>query len=475
MIIAYLIGSLLIAGLIFKNRNKQINTLLVITFIVYQCLYTFYEIFHKNISEFNYFKPDALALLFLITLSIISIPALYHKYDYIYKEKENDRLRSIYYGAMVILIMALTAAYLSSHIAVTWIFVEITTLSASALIFHRRNPGSIEATWKYIFVCSISITFVFIGILFLSIAMGDIHHKNLFYDDLVTLAPTLNPFWLKLAFVFIFTGYTAKLGLFPMYTAGIDAKDKAPTPAAALFSSVLMNAGFVGFFRFYQVIANTTLHSWADHVILFAACLSVFVSTVYVLKVKNIKRMFAYSSIEHMAIIMFGIAAGGIGYYAAILHIVLHSFAKSALFFQIGHLYRIFKTKNIYRMGNYFNYNVYGAVFLLIAFICVTAMPPSGLFISEFYVFKALFEANYLYILIPLLILLTMIIWVIAKNILKILFIPAVGFDENKIEKVNHYETISHYILMGLVIILGIAPPKAFVDLINEAIKNLTL
>ncbi|MFA6400556.1 MAG: proton-conducting transporter membrane subunit [Salinivirgaceae bacterium] len=474
MIIPYLVGSVIIAGALFLNSNRLLNKLLVIAFMILQWAFTLFELFHKGMVEYSYFLPDALALLLLITVSIISIPAMAHSYDYIYHEKDNPRTRGIYYGAMVLLVMSLSAAYLSSHIAVTWIFVEITTLSASALIFHRRNAGSIEATWKYVFVSSISLVFVFIGILFLSIALGKGKEEGMFYSELVNLAPELNTFWLKMAFIFIFTGYTTKLGLVPMYTAGIDAKDKAPTPAAALFSSVLMNVGFVGMFRFYQVVAHTSIHPWANHVIMIAAFLSIFVATVYMLKVKNIKRMLAYSSIEHMGLIMLGLVAGGIGYYAAVLHLILHSFAKSALFLQIGHLYKTFKTKNIYAIGNYFKYNVSGAVFLLLAFIVVTAMPPSGLFISEFYIFKALFEGGLIWLLIPVLILLTMIIWALGKNILKMVFIPPVGFNEEKVDPVNPYETLSQYLLLGLVIYLGINPPQAFVDLIHEAVKNLT-
>lgn len=473
MIGFYLSGALLISLLLFLNRNKLYNNLLIILFLVLQWSFTIYEYFHINQIELDYFKPDALGILLLGTLSIIAVPAFFHNYSYIYKDKDNPKVRAIYYAAMTLLITAIGAAYLSCHIAVTWIFVELTTLSASALIFHRRNTGSLEATWKYIFVCSISITFVFIGILFLSIALEQAHSTDLSFASLLEKASSLNVFWLRLAFIFIFTGFTAKLGLVPMYTAGIDAKDKAPTPAAALFSSVLMNVGFVGIFRFYEVIAHTSLHSWANHVIMVAAFLSVFISTVYMLKVKNIKRMLAYSSIEHTGIVMLGLAAGGIGYYAAILHIVLHAFVKSALFFQIGQVYNIYKSKSIYYVGNYFKYNTLGAVVLLIAFICATGMPPSGLFISEFLIFKSLFAAHYLWVLIPLLILLTMIIWAFGKSIFKLLFSPPVGFDETSIESVNPLESWSQLILIGMVIYLGLNPPAGFVNLINEAVKTL--
>jgi len=473
MIGFYLGGAFLISLSLFLNRSKLVNNLLIIGFLVLQWGFTIYEYNHINSTELVYFKPDALGILLLITLSIISIPAFFHNYSYIYKDKDNPKVRSIYYAAMTILVTAIGAAYLSCHIAVTWIFVELTTLSASALIFHRRNTGSLEATWKYIFVCSISITFVFIGILFLSIALEQAHSTDLSFDSLLARASSLNIFWLRLAFIFIFTGYTAKLGLVPMYTAGIDAKDKAPTPAGALFSSVLMNVGFVGIFRFYIVIAHSSIHSWANHIILIAAFLSVFIATVYMLKVKNIKRMLAYSSIEHTGLVMLGIVAGGIGYYAAILHIILHAFVKSALFFQIGQVYNIYKSKSIYYVGNYFKYNLLGAIVLLLAFICATGMPPSGMFISEFMIFRSLFEAHYVAILIPVLVLLTMIIWAFGKSIFKLLFSPPVGFDETAIEKVNPLESWSQFVLLGLVIYLGINPPAQFVNLLHEAVKNL--
>ncbi len=473
MIVVYLICSLVIAAVLFFNKNKTVNNSLIGAFIALQWVLTVYMYSNKGIPDTPYILPDALAIILLLTLSIISIPVLTHSYDYLYKEKDTPSSRGAYYGASVVLISALTAAYLSSHVAVTWIFIEITTLGSSILIFHRRNSGSIEATWKYIFSSSISLIFVFIGILFLSIAIGKSGEESLQYLALMNLAPKLDAFWLKLSFVFVFTGYTLKLGLVPLYTAGIDAKDKAPTPSGAMFATVMMNAGFVGVYRFYVIVAQTPIHKWANIIILISAFLSIFVAAVYMLKVRNIKRMLAYSGIEHSGLVMLGIAAGGIGYYAALLHIVLHSFAKSSLFLQIGHLYKTYQSKNIYDIGDYFKYNRGGAVFMIIAFVCITAMPPSGLFISEFFIFKSLFEAKYLYILIPVLILLTFILWSLGRSIMKMLFTPQVNMNEGKIEKTSVYETVTQYMLLGFVFYLGLNPPTVFVDLINEAIKHL--
>ncbi|MBI4931213.1 MAG: hypothetical protein HY841_10660 [Bacteroidetes bacterium] len=473
MITAYLITSGVLSGIIFFNRHRGVNYFLLALFLILQCALTVFAYTHLNHEELGLFRTDALSIILLVTLNIISIPAIYHSYIYFTKHIEIPRQRAIYFSAMIILIMAMSAAYLSSHIAVTWVFIELTTLSASALVYHRRNIRSLEGTWKYIFVCSISITLVFIGILFLSIALRQSGTTDLSFASLMAHAASLNEFWMRLAFIFAFTGFTVKAGLVPMYNAGIDAKDKVPSPAGALFSSALMNVGFIGIFRFYEVIVHTSLHAWASNILIISGTLSVFVAAVYMLKVKNIKRMLAYSSVEHLGIVMLGLAAGGIGYYAAILHTVLHSFAKSGMFFQIGQVYRIYKSKNIYDTGNYFKHNFSGAMVLLLGFICSTAMPPSGLFVSEFLIFRSLFEGHYVFVLILILILLVVIIWAFGKNIFKLLFTPAKDFMEEGIEKINGYESFSQFILMGLVIYLGFNPPVQMMELINEAIINL--
>ena len=474
MIIAYLIASITIALLLFVSRNRALSIALMTLFVLLQCGLTAYEFTIKDLADAVYFKPDALALIMLAVLTVVCIPAFIHKCNYVNPEDDSPRVRGIYQGAMVLLVTALSAAYLSAHIAVTWIFVEITTLSASALVFHRRNAGSIEATWKYIFVCSISLVFVFIGILLLGISLGNAQQFDLQYDTLVKLAPTLDTFWIKIAFVFIFAGYTAKFGLVPMYTAGIDAKDKAPAPAAGLFSSVLMNVGFVGVFRMWQIVAHTSVMPWAANVVAVAALLSILIAAVYLLKVKNVKRMLAYSSVEHMGVVALGLAAGGVGYFAAILHIVLHTFAKSALFFQVGHIYHIYHTKNIYHIGNYLKFNRAGAVLLLLGFVCITAMPPSGLFISELMVFKSIFEAHSYLALIAVLVMLTIIIWALGKNFFKMLFTPAPSCGNIGEIKVSPIETISQFVLLALVFWLGMCPPQFFVDLINDAVQLLT-
>jgi hydrogenase-4 component F len=469
----YLITAFLIATLLFINRRTVFNNILIILFGMLQTCFSFYACSNYKNSVLEYFTFDSLGLLLMVTLTIISIPALFHSWLYIQRHDETPQSRSIYFASIVFLITSITAAYLANHIAVIWIFTEMTTLSASMLIYHHRNKLALEGTWKYVFICAISITFVFIGILFLSLALQHAGSSDLSFANLMVYKDRLNPFWLRLAFLFIFTGFTAKLGLVPMYTAGIDAKDKAPAPAGALLASVLMNLGFVGIFRIYAVVAQTPLFHWANLIIFIAAFLSIFVATVYMTKVLNIKRMFAYSGIEHMGIVMLGLAAGGVGYYAAILHIILHAFIKSSLFFQFNQLYRTFQSKSMQLVGNYFKYNPAGAIVLLLGFISATAMPPSGLFVSEFMIFRALFEGKYFIMLTVVLILLTVVIFAFGKNIMKILFLPVPGLDETKIPRINPWESLTQYILLFIAMWLGLNPPSIFVELIQDAVKTL--
>ena len=473
MITIFLPLAILISVLLFFNRNKTLNYSLVVSYGILLWIFTIYQFNCLNEHELGFFKSDSLGILLLVTLAIVAIPSLFHGYRYIATHDESRKSRALFFSAITLLLTATGVAYLSNHIAVTWIFVEITTLSASILIYHHRNAQALEGAWKYVFICAISITFVFIGILFLSLSLKQAGVDDLSFDALQENYAQLNPFWLKLSFLFIFTGFTAKLGLVPMYTAGIDAKDKAPAPAGALFSSILMNLGFIGIYRFYAIVAHTEIRDWANTIILIAAVLSIFVATVYMTRIKNIKRMFAYSGIEHMGLVMLGLAAGGIGVYAAILHVILHAFVKPSLFFQFTQVYRVYQSKSIYDVGNYFKYNKAGAIVLLLGFISATAMPPSGLFVSEFMIFQSLFESHHVVILFIVLILLTMIIWGFGSNIFKLLFTPPLEIDESRIPKINPWESFSQYALLALAVYVAYNPPALFVQMIQDAVNLL--
>jgi len=473
MIGIFLTGTVLIScGLIF-NRNRAFSYVLVCAYIALLWGLGLYEWFHVNDVELGFFRTDSLGLLLLLALCLVALPALFHGFRYLEKHNtdETPHSKGLFFGAMVLLISACAMAYLSDHIAVTWIFTEITTLSASVLIYHHRNIRALEGVWKYVFLCAISITFIYVGILFLSLSMKKAGLTDMSFGSLYDNRTLLDPYWLKLSFLFIFTGFTVKFGLVPMYTAGIDAKDKAPAPAGALLSSILMNLGFISVYRMYGIMAHTPLQSWATIIMIISGGLSVFVAAVYMTRIKNIKRMLAYSSIEHMGLVVLGLSAGGIGVYAAILHVLLHTFVKPALFFQYNQIYWIYQSKSINDVGNYFKYNKTGAIVILLAFFSATAMPPSGLFVSEFLIFQSLFEAHLLPLLIFVMVLLTLIIWGFGSNTFKLLFTPPATIDESAVPAISPWESFSQFALLALSVYLAYNPPVELVTLIQEAVK----
>ena len=474
MIEIYIVFSFIIITAIFFFREKKVAIFLAIIFIVLQWTLTVYEYLNLNKVQFFFFTADAIGIILLSVLSVIATLSILYSHIYLRSRQDSPKAESIYWSALILLISAISCAYLANHVAIAWIFVELTTLSSSVLIYHRRTESSLEGSWKYLFICSVSVALIFIGILFLGLASQQARAGDLFYSNLFKNARMLDAFWLKAAFLFIFTGYTAKAGLVPMYTAGIDAKDKAPSPAAAVFSSALMNVGFLGIYRVYSITAQTNVHEWAKVVLIVSALLSLLISAAYMLRVRSFKRMFAYSSVEHMGLITIGMAMGGAGLFGSILHIILHSFTKASLFYQYGSVNRVIKSKYINDAGGYFEKNTSGALVLLLGFFMITAIPPSGMFVSEFYIFRSMFENGYLWLLIVTAVLLTFIIRAFGETIFKLLFHrhEHIQVEDEQFSAISVWESMPQFALLAGAIYLGFNPPEVLLSLINSAVKS---
>lgn len=468
----YLIISFTIGVASFLNRKAWVRIIILALFLIVQTTLALYAYFNLNSESLTYFKSDALGVIFLLVLTLLSYSTIYHSYIYLKHRNDSSKSQSIYFSALIMLIIAMTCVYLASHLVIMWVFVELTTLSVAILIYHERTPLSLEATWKYVFVCSIGITITFIGIILLSIALEGSRAVDFSFNALKEQLQLINVSWLKMAFLFIFVGFCTKMGLFPMHTAAIDAHTVAPPPISAFISTTLMNVGFISIFRTYGMFAHTSIQSWMNQVLLWCGLISIIVSAAYLLKVKHLKRMSAYSSIEHMGIAAIGIASGGLGYLAAIFHMILHSFVKASVFYQIDQMHRHFKTYIISEMGDYFNRYLAGGMVILLVFAGITAMPPSGLFITEFWIFKALFASSHFVVFVLALLFLSFAIYALAVRFMHILFNQTKELDPVT-EKIHPSETWSQYILLALVFYLGFNPPDFMMDLIREAVRFL--
>lgn len=454
-------------------RSKAFARLAMSLYALAHIAFTVFGWFHEGEVVLEYFTFDKLGLLLLSVLSLLTVPTLLH--GFIYVAGNDDRRHSIYHAALTGLIAAMTGAYLANGMTVVWIFVEATTLAVAGLIYHDRTAAALEATWKYVYVCSIGIALAYLGILFLGFTVHDARFLHLSFASVTDIARMASPLYLKVAFVFIFVGYSVKMGLFPMHTVTVDAHTVSPPPISAFISTTLMNVGFLAIFRTYTLFSATPIRPFMQHILLIAGVLSLLVSAGYMLKAKHNKRMLAYSSMENMGIVAIALGIGGIGYYAAILHVILHSLTKAGLFYQVGQSHKVLGTYELDRSGNYLNLYPAGAGALLLGLFCITAVPPSGLFISEFMVMRSMAESDRFILLAVTALLLCFAIYALFTRVLHVVFSPPRGADDLKHEKVNPWQSLSQYILFGLVIFICFYQPlwlRELLDNIVTAVRN---
>jgi hydrogenase-4 component F len=444
-----------------------------VLFVLLHCLLTVYA--YQNLGSFDtaYFQFDSLSVLLNALLSILLIPTVFHSNLYFKRHVNDVKNESRFAATMIILATAISSVYFAENIVVMWVSIEATTLCVTFLIFHNRYETPLEAAWKYLFLSSVGIAIAFIGILILATQATSPEGANLSVSYLASVAPKMDPFFLKTAFVLILTGYSAKLNVFPFYAGTIDAKTVAPSPVNAIFSTAMLNAGFVAIFRMYSIINQTSLNSWAQNVFLVTGLISISLATIQLFRIKRYKRMFAFSSMEHVALILIALSVGKVGYYAALLHLIFHTLIKGGLFFQFGQVRAFYHSGWIKDTGAYFKLNGTGALAFLLGIISITAIPPSGLFITEFLIFKALFSSGYTFTAIAVLIMLTIILYIIISKTMHLLFAELPGNFKHEAVFANRFEPVSQFILFFVVIYMGFNPPPILTELINQTIQLL--
>ena len=469
MILIYFITALVIAVGIYLSTSRVLRSLLFGGFLVIQLVLTGYSFSHLGQFDALYFQYDSLGVLFLALLTLLSIAVFYHSLLYTRRHQTLVRHESLYFAFLVLLIASMSGAYFADHLGVLWALIEATTLSVAVLIYHERTPRAVEATWKYIFLCSVGITIAFAGILFLAAEVSNAGIETLSFSAMLPKAAQFDDRWMKITFLLVLTGFSVKMGLFPFHTASLDAQTTAPQPINALLSTVLKNVGFLAVFRIYAIIQLTPAAEWARHVLLLVGIISLALAAIQMSRAFYLPRLFGYSGVEHMGLAALGLAAGGIGVYAAILHLVLHALAKASLFFQNDQIHNHFLGFRVNRIGNYLKLNPAGGVVVILGFMSISGVPPSGLFISELLIFKSLFIGGNLFIGILALILLTLILYYFSQRMLHLLF--DVSDEEMVLTEVgpNRMETVSQFALMGLMIYLAFFPPAVFTNLLHQA------
>ena len=368
-----------------------------------------------------------------------------------------------YFALLLLLTAAITGVYFANNIAVTWILLETTTLCAAGIIYHRHSKATLEATWKYLFVCSTGIAIAYLGILLLCATASN---NSLSYADLQHLIINGNPLYLKAAFLLILTGYSCKMEIFPLYTIGVDANFAAPAPASAMISTGLVNAGFLAIFRIYRLFSATDVFPWVKNVMLIIGLLSLVVGALFLRRTNNYKRFLSYSTVENMGIVAIGLGIGGLGVWAALFHVVCHTFIKSSLFLQIAIVRQIYNGYRINRIGDYININKVGAIGLLLGMIAVLAFPPSPLFISELMIMMEALTLKGWWVVAIMVLLICIVIFTICYRMIKLCYQS--NQDELHLSNINRRLSYSALSLLILALIIGFWQPAILRDIIDK-------
>ena len=461
--IAYLIASILIASAAFLVRRER--QLFQIGLLFYAVQAGFAGMILAGglygTESTGWFRFDTAGTLFYVLLCIVSAFAYFHSEAYL---RDNDLSQTRTYSALVMLLTtAITGAYFASNLAVTWIFLEATTLCSAGIIYHRRTAQTLEAAWKYVFVCSTGIAMAYLGILLLAAAT---ECESLDYAAIAAAAPHGNALYLKTAFLLILCGYSCKMELFPLYTVGIDANFAAPSPASALISTGLVNAGFLAIYRVYKALADTEVFPWVRSVLLIVGVLSLVIGALFLRRTNNYKRFLSYSTVENMGIAAIGLGVGGLGVWAAVFHVVCHTFVKSSLFLQMAVVRQVYNGYRINRIGDYIHINRVGAVGLLTGMVVLMAFPPSPLFISELLILRETIAGSQWWLVAGMLLLLCIVIYSFCSRMIRLCYQP--NQDELHPSKVDRALSWSALSLLVAAMVLGLWQPEFLRELIDQ-------
>ena len=336
------------------------------------------------IDSFNVFLV-ALTAFVGFTTAIFSRP-------YMQIERDHGRLTPgrlrLYHSMYQVFNFTMLLALLSNNMGILWVALEGATLATVLLVSLYRTPASLEAAWKYFILCGVGIAQALFGTILLYFAAEKVLGAGggaLLWTELNGVKASLEPTVLSLAFVFLLVGYGTKVGLVPLHNWLPDAHAEGPTPVSAVLSGLLLNVALYAVIR-CKVLVEGSLHtSFARDLLMGFGLLSVVVAAFLLSRQKDVKRLFAYSSIEHMGIITFAFGMGGpIANFAGLLHMTVHSLTKSAIFFAVGHASQKAGTQLIDGIRGLIKLSPMIGWGLALGSLAILGMPPFGVFASEF-------------------------------------------------------------------------------------------
>lgn len=376
----------------------------------------------------RYLRTDALTAFFLVNIGLVFFLVLIYSTSYI-RHIPPGRFSSPrwFYCLLFLFLFSIVAVYLASNLGFLWIMMEATTLASALLVGFYNTEGAVEAGWKYLIVCTVGLAFALFGTIVVYVAAVHAGLKPgmaLQWQVLAHSGQVLagSKTLLKLGFVFLIVGYGTKIGLVPMHSWLPDAHAEAPSPVSAMLSAALLNCAVYALIRYDAIIAHAIGGTFSHRLFIFFGAASVLVAGLLMILQQDLKRLLAYSSVEHMGIIATGLGLGGfLGVYGALLHTFTHSMAKSLLFFGAGHARETMGTSKINDLKGLAQVLPWTSVALVTGLVAIVGLPPFGLFVSEFAIFQEAFSQRHWVPAAVLLVILSVVFAAMVFHFLKVL------------------------------------------------------
>jgi hydrogenase-4 component F len=347
----------------------------------------------------SYLFIDDLNIVFIVLNCFVGFTTSVFSMTYIAHELETGKLTAAYlrfYHAMFQTMMfGMNLAFVSNNIGLMWVSVELATLTTVLMVGIYRTPAALEAAWKYFILGSVGIALALFGTILFYMAAQPIVGEGtdaMVWTVLITRVAKFDPALLNVAFVFLLLGYGTKVGLAPLHAWLPDAHAEGPTPISAVLSGLLLNVALYALLRFKMLLAANPAAINPGPLMVLLGLVSLIFAAFMLYRRRDIKRLFAYSSIEHMGIIVFAFGMGGpLANFAGLLHMVMHSLTKSGIFYAVGHISQIKGTQRISEIRGLTTTHPWLGWGLVMGVVAIVGLPPLGIFMSEFLVVSSTF------------------------------------------------------------------------------------
>jgi Formate hydrogenlyase subunit 3/Multisubunit Na+/H+ antiporter, MnhD subunit len=420
----------------------------------------------------EWLRFDALGRLVLLVVStLFCICALY---CIGYLRLRAERPNRIFCTALLFFLAMTSLVALAQHLTILWVAMEATTLATAVLLYFNQNQRSLEATWKYLMIGSVGIALALLGTLFLAYgALLGIGEPTLLFSDLVRSAAHLPAPWVRTAFVFLLVGYGTKMGLAPLHTWKPDAYGEAPGVVGALLAGGMTTCAFLALLRVYRIADAAGQGVFARQLLVVFGLLSMATAAAFMVGQRDFKRLLAYSSVEHMGILVLGIGLGGAGIFAALLHTVNNALTKGVLFLAAGNIHRAFKSKRLEDVTGALRRLPLSAGLFLAGFFAITGSPPFGPFVSELSILTAAMDARRYVVGALYLILLAVIFIGMGSTVLAVVQGVPPEDAEGRSFRESAFKTVPIIASLALVVMMGVWIPRWILTLLHAAARLL--